>query len=115
MGWRLDAFVESNDMGMTQFLENLDLGIEVILHLALELPQFDGFDSDSGAGTLRGTQKVSLDSSYSLGKRWGPREAQDSDTEPSYDQNKKRCHSRRTGRHASDDRRGEALTLRVPT
>lgn len=98
-------------MRMTQFLENLDLGIEVILDLALELPQFDGFDCDSGAGTLRGTQKVSFNSTHSPGVRWGPREVRDNSPEPSYDQDKKHCHFWRVDKGTSYNRRGEGADL----
>lgn len=58
MGWCLDALVEGDNVRMTKRLEDLDFREEVLLHLALELSQFDGFDGDEGTGALQRQQEL---------------------------------------------------------
>lgn len=92
-------------MRMTKLLEDLDLRVEVVLHLALELPKFDGFDSDSGAGSLRGIGKLVL-TLLTAFESHGQRAKDKTVSETQLHQAKKYCH------FGIADRHGYKLRLR---
>ena len=47
MGGRLDAIVKSDDVWVSESLENLNLAIEVLFELLVEPLEVDGFDGNS--------------------------------------------------------------------
>lgn len=57
----LDTFVQGDNVGMAELLENPDLGVEVVFHFAFELTKFDRLDSNDRTGRLRGERESVCD------------------------------------------------------
>ena len=60
MRGRLLAIRQRNDMWMLQFLENLDLRVQVFLQLPVELVQVDGFDGNVAGWILPSVRSISM-------------------------------------------------------
>ena len=60
MRGRLLAIRKRNNMWMLQFLENLDLRVQVFFQLPIELVQVDGFDGNVAGWILLSVRSISM-------------------------------------------------------